>query len=147
MRCRLTLAGRSGHPQTGVASTTRSIPALATVCAPLTWVDPSVNRDGKDPMSTYQQTETGYQPDARTTRSEPRRGYRRFTETKAGFKTTEMWLAIVAIAGILIATYVEDANLAADDGWRYATWVAVAYILSRGLAKAGTREPYTDDGN
>ncbi len=96
-------------------------------------------------MSTYQQTETGYQPDARTTRSEPRRGYRRFTETKAGFKTTEMWLAIVAIAGILIATYVEDANLAAEDGWRYATWVAVAYILSRGLAKAGTREPYTED--
>jgi hypothetical protein len=25
-----------------------------------------------------------------------------------------------------------------------ATWVAVAYILSRGLAKAGTREPYID---
>ena len=96
-------------------------------------------------MSTYQQRETGYQPDGTTVRSEPRRGYRRFTETKAGFKTTEMWLAIVAIAGILIATYVEDADLAADDGWRYATWVAVAYILSRGLAKAGTREPYTDN--
>jgi hypothetical protein len=96
-------------------------------------------------MTTYQLTEPGYQPDGGTVRSEPRRGYRRFTETKAGFKTTEMWLAMIAIVGNLIATYVEDANLAAEDGWRYASWVAVAYILSRGLAKAGTREPYTDD--
>jgi len=24
-------------------------------------------------------------------------------------------------------------------------WVAIAYIVSRGLAKLGTREPYTDD--
>ena len=24
------------------------------------------------------------------------------------------------------------------------SWVAVAYILSRGLAKAGTREPYSE---
>ncbi|HZO66514.1 MAG TPA: hypothetical protein VFB74_16055, partial [Kribbellaceae bacterium] len=60
------------------------------------------------------------------------------------FKTTEMMLAIIAIAGILIATYVADADLGANEGWRYATWVAVAYILSRGLAKAGTREPYRD---
>lgn len=52
---------------------------------------------------------------------------------------------IVAIAGILIATYIGDANLGADEGWRYATWVAVAYIVSRGLAKLGSREPYGDD--
>jgi hypothetical protein len=119
------------------------MPALATVCAALTWEDRAVIRDGEDPMSTYQRTDTGYQPDAGTV--EPRRGYRRYTETKAGFKTTEMLLTIVAIAGILIATYVADANLGANEGWRYATWVAVAYIVSRGIAKAGTREPYTDD--
>jgi hypothetical protein len=94
-------------------------------------------------MTTYQRSDAGYQPDRGTT--EPRRSYRRFTETKAGFKTTEMIMAIVAIAGILIATYVVDADLGANQGWRYATWVAVAYIVSRGIAKAGTREPYTDD--
>ena len=88
---------------------------------------------------------TTYQPDAGTTRGVPRRARdRTFTETRAGFKTTELMLAIIAIAGILIATYVDDANLGANEGWRYATWVAVAYILSRGLAKAGTREPYSD---
>jgi hypothetical protein len=54
------------------------------------------------------------------------------------------FLTVVAILAILIATYVEDADLGANEGWKYATWVAVAYILSRGLAKAGTREPYSD---
>ena len=88
---------------------------------------------------------TTYQPDAETTRAVPRRARdQTFTETRAGFKTTELMLAIIAIAGILIATYVADANLGANEGWRYATWVAVAYILSRGLAKAGTREPYSE---
>jgi hypothetical protein len=75
------------------------------------------------------------------------RGYgmgRTYTETKAGFKTTEFIFAVVAIAGILIATYVGDADLGANEGWKYATWVALAYIVSRGLAKLGTREPYGD---
>ena len=89
---------------------------------------------------------TTYESAAGATRPAPRRaGYRTFTETKAGAKTTEFMLAIAAIVAILIATYVDDANLGADEGWRYATWVAVAYILSRGLAKAATREPYSDD--
>lgn len=96
-------------------------------------------------MTTYEGAEASYRPERGTVRSESRRGYRTFTETKAGFKTTEFMLAIIAIAGILIATYVVDADLGANEGWRYATWVAVAYLLSRGLAKAGTREPYSDD--
>ena len=66
-----------------------------------------------------------------------------FTETKAGFKTTEFLLTIAAIVGILVAVYVGDADLDAADGWRYASWVAAAYIVSRGLAKLGTREPYS----
>jgi hypothetical protein len=69
---------------------------------------------------------------------------RTFTETKAGYMTTEFFRAVVAIVAILIATYVDDADLGANEGWKYAAWVAVAYIISRGLAKAGTREPYTD---
>jgi hypothetical protein len=71
---------------------------------------------------------------------------RTFTETKAGYKTTEFALALVAIVAILIATYADnDDSLGVEDGWRYVAWVAVAYIVSRGLAKLGTREPYTDD--
>jgi hypothetical protein len=69
---------------------------------------------------------------------------RTFTETRAGLKTTEFMLAIAAIVAILIAVYVGDADLDATDGWRYASWVAAAYIVSRGLAKLGTREPYAE---
>jgi hypothetical protein len=69
---------------------------------------------------------------------------RTFTETKLGFKTTEFMLAIAAIVAILIATYVADADLGANEGWKYMSWVAVAYIVSRGLAKLGTREPYAE---
>jgi hypothetical protein len=82
--------------------------------------------------------------DVRTT---PGAGYARrrtFTETKAGYMTTEFFLAIAAIVAILVATYVADADLGANEGWKYAAWVAVAYIVSRGLSKAGTREPYVD---
>lgn len=45
-----------------------------------------------------------------------------------------------------MATY-SDGNdtLTQGDGVRYAAFVAMAYIVSRGLAKLGTREPYTTD--
>ena len=69
---------------------------------------------------------------------------RTFTETKAGFKTTEFVIMLAIVAAILIATYVADADLGANEGWRYIAWVAAAYILSRGLAKAATREPYRE---
>jgi hypothetical protein len=71
---------------------------------------------------------------------------RTFTETKLGFKTSEFLMAVVAIAAVLIATYSDgDDTLTQNDGWRYAAWIAVAYIVSRGLAKLGVREPYTDE--
>jgi hypothetical protein len=78
-------------------------------------------------------------------RTDLRPGRRTFTETKSGSKTTEFLLALAVIVAILVAVYVGDADLDASDGWRYASWVAVAYIVSRGLAKLGTREPYTED--
>ena len=62
-----------------------------------------------------------------------------------GLKTTEFMLTIAMIVALVVAVYVADADLDAADGWRYASWVAAAYIVSRGLAKLGTREPYTDD--
>ena len=74
-----------------------------------------------------------------------RPGRRTFTETKVGSKTTEFLLTLAVIVAILVAVYVGDADLDVSDGWRYASWVAVAYIVSRGLAKLGTREPYTED--
>ena len=70
---------------------------------------------------------------------------RTFTETKAGLKTTEFFLTVAAVVALIVATYVADADLGANEGWRYASWIVAAYLVSRGLAKLGTREPYTDD--
>jgi hypothetical protein len=73
------------------------------------------------------------------------RRHRTYTETKLGTKTTEFYAMIIAIVGILVATYADTSDtLTKNDGMRYATFVAVAYIVSRGLAKLGTREPYDD---
>ena len=72
---------------------------------------------------------------------------RTFTETKLGFKTSEFLVALAAMVAVLVATYVDgDDTLTQNDGWRYAAWIAAAYIVSRGLAKLGVREPYADDG-
>ncbi|MDQ3463003.1 MAG: hypothetical protein M3471_08265 [Actinomycetota bacterium] len=53
---------------------------------------------------------------------------------------------VIFIVAVLIATYVDnDDSLGKEDGWLYAAIAASAYFISRGLAKLGTREPYTDE--
>lgn len=60
-------------------------------------------------------------------------------ETKVFFHTSEFWLAILGVAAALIAAYtIDDDSISREDGWRFATALLVAYIISRGLAKAGT---------
>jgi hypothetical protein len=76
----------------------------------------------------------------------PRTGVRRtFTETKAGVKTTEFYVMLVFVAGVLLATYADQDTLARRDGWFFAALAVGAYIISRGLSKLGSREPYTED--
>jgi hypothetical protein len=75
---------------------------------------------------------------------------RRSTETKASFKTTEFFAYLVVLAGIFIAGAVTSGGHAHDvfrasHVWLYATILTVGYMISRGLAKAGSRDPYTDD--
>jgi hypothetical protein len=71
------------------------------------------------------------------------------TETKASFKTTEFFAYLAVLAGILIsAGVVDQANnggFGARQAWLYATILTVGYMVSRGLAKAGSREPYDED--
>jgi hypothetical protein len=70
-------------------------------------------------------------------------GNRPWAETKPFFLTSEFLAAAALIAGILIATGMND-NLDAPRGWLYAAIVGAAYIVSRGIAKAGTRDPNPD---
>jgi hypothetical protein len=72
------------------------------------------------------------------------------TETKAAFKTTEFFAYLAVLAGVLIAGLVVDnADGSADYGarqvWLYATILTVGYMISRGLAKSGSREPYDEE--
>jgi hypothetical protein len=77
-------------------------------------------------------------------------GVRRSTETKASFKTTEFFAYLAALAGILIAGAVTHGGhahdfLRANQVWLYATILTIGYMISRGLAKSGSRDPYTEE--
>jgi hypothetical protein len=65
-------------------------------------------------------------------------------ETKLSFKTTEFWAMGGVIAAILIAAAVSD-SLGDVRAWTLVTVVAAAYIISRGLAKAGSRHSGGED--
>ena len=45
---------------------------------------------------------------------------------------------------VLIASMIVDQSFGADPAWRYVTYLTVGYMISRGLAKVGSREPYRD---
>jgi hypothetical protein len=64
-------------------------------------------------------------------------------ETKASFQSTELWVCVAAVIGVLAATAQLD-NMDAWDGWRLVTALAIGYMLSRGLAKAGSS--HRDEG-
>jgi hypothetical protein len=65
----------------------------------------------------------------------------RESETKLSLKTTEFWAMAGVIATILVAAAVSD-SLGDVRAWTLVAGVAAAYIISRGLAKSGSR--YTD---
>jgi hypothetical protein len=79
------------------------------------------------------------------------------TETKQAFKTTEFWGMVGVIAAILVSAAVikgGDTNgtdeFIARQAWLYVAIVAGAYFIGRGLAKSGSRDPYTqsrEDGD
>ena len=75
---------------------------------------------------------------------------RKSTETKAAFKTTEMMAYVAAVIGVLIAGAVIDESNAGGLGgkqvWLYVTILTVGYMVSRGLAKSGSRDPYWSGG-
>jgi hypothetical protein len=84
----------------------------------------------------------------------PRPAERRLsTETKLGTKTTEFYAYVAATVGVLIAGLLTKAGDGHDDRLgAYQTWLIVGiltagYMVSRGLAKSGSREPYTADDN
>jgi hypothetical protein len=88
---------------------------------------------------------------SRTPRTEERRSgslRRLASETKASFKTSELYvMVVVAIATLIAANSIEGEEggrdfFTARQAWLYVTILAAAYMVSRGLAKSGSRDPY-----
>jgi hypothetical protein len=70
---------------------------------------------------------------------------REITETKNFSKTSEFFVYVIAVLAVLIASLVVD-GFNATEGWMFFTYLSIGYMISRGLAKAGSRDPYrTDD--
>ena len=80
------------------------------------------------------------------------------TETKHSSKTTELYAYVAVVIGILIASWVIGADdnagrganagdyFDAHDAWRLIAFLTIGYMIARGLAKAGSRDPYWEGG-
>ncbi|KKK07439.1 MULTISPECIES: hypothetical protein [unclassified Micromonospora] len=66
------------------------------------------------------------------------------TETKPSFATTEFWIYLAAVAGVLVASFLVGKNsvgvdiFRAPQAWFFITLLTIGYLGSRGLAKAGS---------
>ena len=69
----------------------------------------------------------------------------RGNETKTSFKTSEFAVFIAAVIGVLLASYLVKTTTGhadyflADRAWFYVVLLSIGYMVSRGLAKCGTR--------
>jgi hypothetical protein len=66
-------------------------------------------------------------------------------ETKPSIMTSELWLGLAGVV-LLVVTYLaaDDSSLNLFRTCLLATIIAAAYIVSRGLAKSGSRDRHAD---
>ena len=65
------------------------------------------------------------------------------TETRRSTSTSEFYVFLVLAVVLVFFGYESGRDsFTRDDAWRYVTWLGVAYLISRGLAKAGVYEAY-----
>jgi hypothetical protein len=61
------------------------------------------------------------------------------TEARPGIMTSELWLTLASAATVVIASYISGA-FPIRLGWALFAGIVAAYLLSRGIAKAGSPE-------
>ena len=82
-------------------------------------------------------------------------GRRLSTETKAAVKTTEFMAYLAMLVGLFIAGAVTSGGVdgrgvrhadafPAHQVWLYASVLTIGYMISRGLAKAGSKQHYDE---
>jgi len=82
------------------------------------------------------------------------------TETKSAFRSTELYVYLIAVVGVLFASEVVDATVdgvqgtagagdpfPASTAWWYVALLTIGYVISRGLAKAGSAWRSSGDRN
>ena len=67
-------------------------------------------------------------------------------ETKVSLKTTEFWAMAAVNVAILIAAAVSD-SLGDVRAWTLVAAVSIGYMISRGLAKSGSKHVADDDSH
>src|SRR4051794_9389143 len=90
------------------------------------------------------QGQRGYREGRRSGPPPGRRGIFIDTEARRGFTTTEFWLTILGVIALVVMAYNSDL-LGVRWGMGMATAVLLGYILSRGIAKAGSDETVQRD--
>ena len=108
------------------------------------------DRRQKEYYMTTENPTAAHRPDAPTAHGavdaqRARVPARRTDETKAAFKTTEFIVYVVAVVGVLVASFLVSTTDAhedyfrADRAWFYLVILSIGYMVSRGLAKSGSR--------
>jgi hypothetical protein len=99
-------------------------------------------------MTTSSTTAGRGTPSAARGGSRPRGAMAGMTEARPGIITSEFWLTLIAAAAAIAFGYISD-GLGVGNGWGLGAGIVAAYVVSRGLAKAGSREgpfvAYLDD--
>jgi hypothetical protein len=84
----------------------------------------------------------------RPARTSVRRPVRAGTETRPSWKTSELLVFLLLAAGIFVAAEhvgsSGDNAFTAQRAWLYVTILGSAYMISRGLAKSGSRSTGDD---
>ena len=104
----------------------------------------TINNPTSHPTSAHRPNDpTGYTAEGtQPARVAPRRG----SETKPAFKTTEFIVYVMTVIGVLMASFLVSTTDAhedyfrADRAWFYVVLLSIGYMVSRGLAKAGSRQ-------
>ena len=72
-------------------------------------------------------------------------------DTKPSWKTSELAIYLLAVIGVLLASQLVGESggsngdvFTADKAWWFITLLTIGYLVSRGLAKAGSRSRDTD---
>ena len=70
------------------------------------------------------------------------------TETKASFKTSELFVYLASVVGVLVDSWAvgtgdgHDDYFRADRAWFYVVLLTIGYMVARGIAKSGSRDFY-----